>query len=157
MKEHKHFPNYTASLVGNARLLRREMTNAERKLWNCLRGKQMKFNFRRQIPFDQYILDFYCPKANLVIEVDGGQHYTKEGIIRDQMRDSYLQQHGLKVLRVSDRDVLMNISGVHQKIYEEIESYLKVDTKIDETPPQSSPNLISPPFRGRPGGGLGIV
>jgi very-short-patch-repair endonuclease len=135
MKEHKHFPNYTASLVGNARLLRREMTNAERKLWNCLRGKQMKFNFRRQIPFDQYILDFYCPKANLVIEVDGGQHYTKEGIIRDQMRDSYLQQHGLKVLRVSDRDVLKNISGVQQKIYEEIESCLKIDTKTDETPP----------------------
>jgi len=99
----------------------------------------MKLNFRRQIPFAQYILDFYCPKANLVIEVDGGQHYKKEGIIRDQMRDSYLQQHGLKVLRVYDRDVLMNISGVQQKIYEEIESGLKVDTKIDETPPQSSP------------------
>ena len=138
MKEHKHFPNYTASLVGNARLLRRKMTNAERKLWNCLRGKQIKLPFRRQIPFDQYVLDFYCPKATLVIEVDGGQHYTKEGIQRDQRRDSYLQQHGLKVLRFSDRDVLMNISGVQGKIYEEIESYLKID-KPDETPPQSSP------------------
>ncbi len=91
----------------------------------------MKLPFRRQIPFDQYVLDFYCPKANLVIEVDGGQHYTKEGIQRDQRRDSYLQQHGLNVLRFSDRDVLMNISGVRQKIYEEIERYLK----IEETPP----------------------
>jgi very-short-patch-repair endonuclease len=135
MKKHKHFPNYTASLVRNARLLRRKMTNAETKLWNCLRGKQVQLHFRRQIPFHQYILDFYCPKANLVIEVDGGQHYTKEGIIIDQMRDSYLQQHGLKVLRVSDRDVLKNISGVQQKIYEEIESCLKIDTKTDETPP----------------------
>jgi very-short-patch-repair endonuclease len=71
--------------------------------------------------------------------VDGGQHYTKEGIIRDKRRDSYLQQHGLRILRFSDRDVLMNISGVRQKIYEEIKSHLKIDTKNDETPPQSSP------------------
>ena len=128
MKRHKHFPDYTKSLVNNARQLRRNMTNAERKLWNSLRRRQMQLNFRRQIPFHQYILDFYCQKANLVIEVDGSQHYTKKGIIRDKVRDSYLQQHGLKVLRFSDRDVLMNISGANQKIHEEI-----------ETPPQSSP------------------
>ncbi len=125
MKKHRHFPDYTTSLVGNARQLRRKMTDAETKLWNSLRGRQMRFHFRRQIPFHQYILDFYCPKANLVTEVDGRQHYTQEGIKRDQIRDSYLQQHGLKVLRFTDRDVLMNISGVRQKIYEEIESFLK--------------------------------
>ena len=85
----------------------------------------MALHIRRQIPFHHYILDFYCPKANLVIEVDGRQHYTQEGIKRDQIRDSYLQQHGLKVLRFTDRDVLMNISGVRQKIYEENESFLK--------------------------------
>ncbi|MDB9823335.1 endonuclease domain-containing protein [Deltaproteobacteria bacterium] len=139
MKKHKHFPNYTASLITNARHLRQKMTNAEKKLWNHLRGKQMQLRFRRQIPFDQYILDFYCPKATLVIEVDGSQHYTKEGMKRDHMRDSYLQQHGLKVLRFSDRDVLMNISGVQQKIYEEIKGCLKINTKTNETPPQSSP------------------
>jgi len=78
------------------------------------------------MPFDRYILDFYCPKAKLVIEeVDGGQHYMKEGTEKDQLRDAYLQERGLKVLRFSDRDVLMNISSVQQKIYEEIESYLK--------------------------------
>ncbi len=139
MKKHKRFSNYTTSLVGNARLLRRKMTDAEIKLWNLLKGKQMQLHFRRQIPFHQYILDFYCPKANLVIEVDGGQHYTKSGIIRDQRRDSYLKQNGLKVLRFSDQDVLMNISGVRQKIYEEIESILKLDTNTIETPPHSSP------------------
>jgi very-short-patch-repair endonuclease len=133
MKKHKHFPNYATSLVGNARQLRQKMTNAERKLWNLLKGKQMQIHFRRQIPFDQYILDFYCPRANLVIEVDGSQHYTKEGIIRDKVRDSYLQQHGLKVLRFSDRDVFMNISGIRQKIFKEIESFL------NKTPPRSSP------------------
>jgi very-short-patch-repair endonuclease len=136
MKKHTHFPHYTSSLIPHARRLRQNMTKAERKLWNYLRVKQMQFRFRRQIPFGQYILDFYCPKANLVIEVDGGQHYTKQGMKRDHRRDSYLQQHGLKVLRFSDRDVLRNISDVQQKIYEEIERCLKKG----ETPPQSSPN-----------------
>jgi very-short-patch-repair endonuclease len=131
MKKHTHFPHYTPSLTPHARRLRKNMTKAERKLWNYLRGKQMQFRFRRQIPFGQYILDFYCPKANLVIEVDGSQHYTKEGIKRDHRRDSYLKKQGLKVLRFSDRDVLMNIFDVQQKIYEEIERCLK----IDETPP----------------------
>jgi very-short-patch-repair endonuclease len=139
MKKHQHFPHYTSSFIGQARRLRLEMTDAERKLWSRLRRNQMQLHFRRQIPFDQYILDFYCSKANLVIEVDGGQHYTKEGIAKDQLRDEYLKQHGLNVLRFSDRDVLLNINGVQQKIYEEIEIYLKTDIKSDETPPISSP------------------
>jgi very-short-patch-repair endonuclease len=135
MKNHRHFLHYTPSLIPAARRLRQNMTEAERKLWKYLRGKQMQFRFRRQIPSGQYILDFYCPKANLVIEVDGSHHFTEQGMKRDHVRDSYLQQQGLKVLRLSDRDVLMNISGVQQKIYEEIERCLK----IDQTPPPSSP------------------
>ena len=99
----------------------------------------MQLHFRRQIPFDRYILDFYCHKVKLVIEVDGGQHYTKEGIVNDQLRDEYLKQYGLNVLRFSDRDVLLNIESIQQKIFEEIEIYLKSDLKSDETPPLSSP------------------
>jgi len=85
----------------------------------------MKVKFRRQMPYDHYILDFYCPEAALVLEVDGGQHYSEEGSEQDILRDKYLQKRGLKVLRFSDRDVLTNIGSVMQRIYEEIASFKK--------------------------------
>jgi very-short-patch-repair endonuclease len=124
MKKHEHLTHYKSPLIENARRLRREMTDAERRLWNYLRGNQMQLHFRRQVPFDKYILDFFCLKAKLVIEVDGGQHYTEDGIKSDQKRDKHLEAQGYKVLRFSDQDVLMNISGVQQRIYEEVEEYL---------------------------------
>jgi len=95
----------------------------------------MQLHFRRQVPFDRYILDFFCSKAKLVIEVDGGQHYTEDGIKADQKRDKYLEAHGFKVLRFSDQDVLTNISGVQQRIYEEVEAYLSKVAKTEKTPP----------------------
>ena len=121
----------TKSLIKNARQLRREMTNAEQTLWKCLRGRRLRFKFRRQVPYGRYILDFYCPETALVLELDGGQHYTNEGIEKDMARDKYLQKRGLKVLRFSDRDVLSNLNGVMQRIYEEFEN-LK---NIEKTPP----------------------
>jgi very-short-patch-repair endonuclease len=83
------------------------------------------------VPYGQYILDFYCPETALVLELDRGQHYTNEGIEKDMARDKYLQKRGLKVLRFSDRDVLSNLNGVMQRIYEEFEN-LK---NIEKTPP----------------------
>ena len=97
------------------------MTDAERLLWSKLRGRQMKgYQIYRQRIIDNYIVDFYCPKANLIVEVDGGQHYTDKGIKEDRMRDDDLKAQGFKVLRFSDREVFENLSGVVERIFENL-------------------------------------
>ncbi len=94
------------------------MTDAERRLWSRMRGIQLKgYQFYRQKPIGDYIVDFYCPKANLVIELDGGQHYTEEGKEKDTIRDRYLSRVGLQVLRFSGREVLTQTEGVLKKIW----------------------------------------
>jgi len=109
--------SYNKNLKGYSRVLRRNMTNAERLLWSKLKGKQLKgFQFNRQKPIGNYIVDFYCLNAKLVIEVDGGQHYRHDGKQEDRVRDDYMAQHGLRVLRFSDRDIFENIDGVVETI-----------------------------------------
>ena len=101
-----------------ARDLRKNMTDAERYLWSKIRRKQLKsYQFYRQKSIGNYIVDFYCPAVKLVIELDGGQHYTPEGKTSDEKRDNYLASLGLTVLRFSDREVFTNIDGVLKKIY----------------------------------------
>jgi very-short-patch-repair endonuclease len=108
---------YNESLKEYSKKLRRNMTDAEKLLWSKLRGRQLKgFQFNRQKPIGNYIVDFYCRKAKLVIEVDGGQHYQHDGREKDKVRDAYMSQLGLRVLRFSDRDVLVNIDGVFEVI-----------------------------------------
>ena len=101
------------------------MTDAERKLWSLLRNNRLGVKFRRQVPYDLYILDFYCVKAKLVIEVDGAQHYTPEGRRRDKIRDADLRSDGLEVLRFTNADVLTNGEGVVRVIFEKIEATLE--------------------------------
>ncbi|MBI5211812.1 MAG: DUF559 domain-containing protein, partial [Nitrospirae bacterium] len=67
-----------------------------------------------------YIVDFYCPEANLIIEIDGGQHYSDEGFKKDEIRDNYMREQGCKVLRFSDKEVFKNINGVVERIYENL-------------------------------------
>ena len=94
------------------------MTDAENMLWLKLRRKQLKgHQFYRQKIIGKYIVDFYCPKANLVIELDGGQHYSEIGKAKDRARDDVLTKTGIKVLRFSDRDVFENIGGVMEEIW----------------------------------------
>ena len=94
------------------------MTDAENMLWLKLRRKQVKGRqFYRQKIIGEYIVDFYCPKANLVIELDGGQHYSGTGQSKDRTRDDVLIEMGIKVLRFSDRDVFENIGGVMEGIW----------------------------------------
>ncbi|MCX6143381.1 MAG: endonuclease domain-containing protein [Ignavibacteriales bacterium] len=121
----KHLPRYTRSLISKSRELRHNMTDAERKLWSLLRNNQLGVKFRRQVPYDLYILDFYCVKAKLVIEVDGSQHYTPEGRRRDKIRDADLRSDGLEVLRFINADVLTNSEGVVRMIFEKVEATLK--------------------------------
>jgi len=110
--------NYNKGLKRVSQKLRSSMTNAELLLWSKLKGKQLKgLQFYRQKIIGNYIVDFYCAKAGLVIEVDGGQHYTGAGRTADADRDCYLQSCGLQVLRFSNSDVLRNIAGVVESIY----------------------------------------
>jgi very-short-patch-repair endonuclease len=109
---------YNTKLKQISRKLRSDMTDAEKFLWSSLRSKQLKgYQFYRQRIIGDYIVDFYCPKASLIIELDGGQHYTEEGIKKDFERDNYLRGQGYKVIRFSDRDVFENLNGVIERIY----------------------------------------
>jgi very-short-patch-repair endonuclease len=97
------------------------MTDVERLLWSKLRMRQLKgTQFYRQRIIGDYIVDFYCPKANLIIELDGGQHYWEEGMANDKKRDEFLQASGFKMLRFSDREVLENLEGLLQTVYENL-------------------------------------
>jgi very-short-patch-repair endonuclease len=112
---------YNKDLKGFGRELRKNMTNAEIHVWRRIRRKQLKgHQFYRQKNIGNYIVDFYCPAAKLIIEIDGGQHYSKSGIIRDDIRDDYMSRLGFKVLRFSDREIFENINGVLERIYEHL-------------------------------------
>ncbi len=109
---------YNKNLKQPSRDLRNNMTDAEQLLWQRLRRKQiLGLQFYRQKPILNFIVDFYCPAANLVIECDGGQHYTAEGLEADRARDQALAQLGLNVLRFDNRQILTKIDGVVEKIY----------------------------------------
>ena len=93
-----------------AQKLRREMTEQERHLWyDCLCSAPVRF--RRQKQFGYYIVDFYCAKCKLVIEIDGSQHYEPEEEARDAKRTAYLNSLGLRVVRFSNYDVDVNFRG----------------------------------------------
>ena len=110
--------SYEKSLKQISRSLRRNMTDAEKLLWSKLRGEQLSgHQFYRQKIIGRYIADFYCPKAKVVVEVDGGQHYGDEGIEKDRKRDEYMGSEGITVLRFSDRGVLGNIDAVSEEIW----------------------------------------
>jgi very-short-patch-repair endonuclease len=114
---------YNTKLKKYSQELRKNMTEAERLLWSRIRKKQIKgFSVYRQRIIGNYIVDFYCPRAKLIIEIDGGQHYTDKGIEEDKKRDEYMRDLGFKVLRFSSREIIKNLDGVMQKIY--IESNL---------------------------------
>ena len=109
---------YNKNLKLLSRDLRSNMTDAEQCLWQRLRRKQiLGLQFYRQKPILNFIVDFYCPAANLVIECDGGQHYTVEGLEVDRARDQALAQLGLTVLRFDNKQVLTEIDGVVEQIY----------------------------------------
>lgn len=88
-----------------ARQLRRNMTDAERVLWSRLRKRQLEgYRFRRQYPLGRYIVDFICLQQRLVIEIDGGQHNDQQTY--DDMRTTWLEAQGYRVLRFWNNDVL---------------------------------------------------
>jgi very-short-patch-repair endonuclease len=106
-------------IFANAQKLRENATEAEEFLWLALRENQLDgYKFRRQHPLSIYIADFYCHKLKLVIEIDGGYHKTKEQIILDKERTDTIELQGLKVIRFTNEEVLLNLSNVLNKIKE---------------------------------------
>ncbi len=86
--------------------LRNNLTSAEASLWKLLKNKQIDgYRFRRQFSIDNFIVDFYCPKKKVAIELDGAHHYTTAGLESDIKRDHHLNSLGVKVLRFENREV----------------------------------------------------
>jgi very-short-patch-repair endonuclease len=101
-----------------ARDLRRNMSNAERKLWQALRLKQLDgARFRRQHPIGPYIVDFVCLEKRLIVEVDGPQHTEESHVARDARRDRWLRIEGYRVMRFQTINVYQNLGGVVDTIW----------------------------------------
>ncbi|WP_347339158.1 endonuclease domain-containing protein [Bradyrhizobium paxllaeri] len=112
-------PNWKVSdrLRTNARALRKNSTDVERILWSELRGHRLNgASFRRQVPIQNYIVDFVCHAAKLVIELDGGQHFSDQAEQKDAARSAVIEAEGFKVLRFSNLDVMKNRAGVLEAI-----------------------------------------
>ncbi len=131
---------YNKDNIPLAKELRENMTHWERKLWyEFLRLYPVRF--QRQKAIGNYIVDFYCAKARLVIELDGGGHYEPEQVQRDIERAEILQSINLKVLRICNLDVDRNFAGVCELI----------DKTVSMSLPQSaSPTAPNPPLQGSP-------
>jgi very-short-patch-repair endonuclease len=111
----KHTHDANLSIKTKARELRKNLTQSELLLWNRLRNKQMDgFHFRKQHPYGIYILDFYCYKANLAIELDGKIHLRKREY--DSERTKYIESTGLKLIRFKNEDVITRIEWVMDEI-----------------------------------------
>jgi len=100
--------------------LRQEMTKAEIVMWNMLRSGEMEYKFRRQHSIGPYIVDFYCPSLKLVIEIDGDIHVFDKNIKKDLVRQNYLENIGLRVVRYNNIEVLNNIESVFNDLFDKI-------------------------------------
>src|ERR1700722_9133946 len=110
-----------------ARALRRDMTDAARKLWRVLRQRQVNgLKFRHQVPLGRYIADFVCHEARLIVEIDGGQHDSASP--REAERTAFLQDEGYRVLRFWNNEVLANLAGVYDAIVGELSSATPTQT-----------------------------
>jgi very-short-patch-repair endonuclease len=114
-----------------AKALRKTMTDTEKELWRRVRGKQLGCKFRRQHPFESYVLDFVCLERRLVIEVDGSQHEKNRKY--DEERTRKLHIAGFTVLRFWNNDVLNETDAVVQTIWNSL------NPNSDPSPPQPSP------------------
>jgi very-short-patch-repair endonuclease len=103
-----------------ARALRRGSTEAEKRIWTLVRNNRLGVKFRRQVPIGPYSVDFLCCSTNLVVELDGSQHYTPEGREYDLHRDEFLNAYGLRVLRFSNKEFFVNQDGVMLRIWEHV-------------------------------------
>ncbi len=122
-------------LTGLSKILRKNMTKEERHLWYDFL-KQLPVTVNRQKVIGNYIVDFYCADVKLVIELDGSQHFDSKGEAKDIVRDEYLKNLGLTVLRYSNLEIQRNFKGVCDDIWNHIFT--------------SPPPTAEPPLKGKP-------
>ncbi len=118
---------HNTNLTTNARTLRKNMTKEERHLWHDFL-KRYPVRFLRQKVIDNYIVDFYCHSARLIIELDGSQHYEEKGLLKDQIRTERIEKRNLTVIRIPNNEV--------NKIFEEVCMY--IDNAVKESLRQSA-------------------
>jgi len=118
---------YNPNLIEKANYLRKNLTKAEKKMWYQFLSKS-EFKFLRQKVIDHYIVDFYCAKLRLVIEIDGSQHYSIDGLEYDEVRTDVLSEYGITVLRFSNLDVLDNFAFVCYSI----NNYFQKNTPLNK-------------------------
>ena len=123
-KMDSHYTGFRSDNKGRSRELRREMTPQERRLWHCFL-KDYPIKIYRQRSIDRFVVDFYCSRAHIVIEIDGGQHVTPEGKRYDEMRDKILQGYGLEVIRIYNTDIDRNFDGVCEWLDRKLKESLK--------------------------------
>jgi len=114
------------------KILRTNMPKGEKMLWQKLRRNNMGYKFRRQFGVGKYVVDFYCPKLSLVIEVDGLTHDFKDRIYSDKIKQKYIESKGIKILRFNSKEIFENINSVLDQIYFVCEGL--------KTSPQPSPS-----------------
>jgi len=97
--------------------LRKEQPKPEQIIWNFLRNRQLHgYKFRRQVGIGRYVVDFYCPQQNLVIEIDGESHFIGDAPLQDKVRQQEIENLGITILRFTNIEVMRNIEGVMEKI-----------------------------------------
>lgn len=113
----QEFLPYKPQLTSVARMLRKNMTHSEILLWNELKNKQiLGYDFHRQRPIDEFIVDFFCPRLSLVVEIDGDSHEGK--LEKDSKRQSEIEAYGIHFLRFPDDEAKQNTEGVVEVITE---------------------------------------
>ena len=121
-------PKHNKKLVPFAKQLRKEMTKEERHLWyDFLRTYPARFS--RQKVLGQYIADFYCAEAKLVIELDGSQHFEDNHIVKDFERTAFLQKYGLTIIRIPNNEISKNFRGVCEYIDNVVKQSLSQKSK----------------------------
>lgn len=127
-KDYK-YTSFNSGNINIAKALRKSMTKQEKHLWYDFLQKY-PVNFYKQRPIDNYIVDFYCSKAKLVIELDGSQHYSEKGNSSDNQRTAVLNQLGIEVLRFPNSDVNENFEGVCLAIDKRISEILNIPLQV---------------------------
>ncbi len=125
----KMFFGATHLIFENAKVLRKNMTDAEQILWGYLKAKPNGFKFRRQHPLGIYIADFYCHKLKLVIELDGSIHDNEEVKHNDGIRQKLIEEEGMIVVRFKNEEVMNNIQKVLAQLEQKYNEHRAGETK----------------------------
>ncbi len=141
---------YNPRLKLLARKLRKQGILSEVLMWKQIKNKSLGVEFHRQVPIDEYIVDFFCHELMLAIEVDGSSHLSDEAVARDIKRQNKLERLGVNFIRFADADVKQRINIVIWALESKIEELKKISTPIDINSPSKGENshIPLPPSKG---------